>query len=174
MPARRAMSSIVLRRIPRSSNCASAASRTSSTPRLVLDGASTSSAERGGGGPGVIASDDTTTANCQPKGSATWQTCATLQCFLLHCKITSVPRSSTSHPPERAMPCALGELIDAAQTPFAAALQGLPHGADRELAARLLAGLWESDPLADDVVVEFSRLSGGAGWRMLDRALRDG
>jgi hypothetical protein len=71
-------------------------------------------------------------------------------------------------------PSELGRRVDPAQTPFAAALKQLPQTADRDLASRLLAGLWESDPAADDVVVEFSQLPPGAGWRMLDRALCDG
>lgn len=71
-------------------------------------------------------------------------------------------------------PHELGRQVDPAQTPFASGLEAVAQGADRDLAARLLRGLWESDPVADDVVVEFSRLPGGAGWRMLDRTLEDG
>ena len=71
-------------------------------------------------------------------------------------------------------PCELGRRVDPARTPFAAALRQLPPGTDRDLARKLLAGLWESAPLAADVVLEFSQLPGGEGWRMLDRALLDG
>ncbi|MGD0455899.1 MAG: oxygenase MpaB family protein [Solirubrobacteraceae bacterium] len=71
-------------------------------------------------------------------------------------------------------PCELGRRVDPARTPFAAALQQLPPGADHDLARKLLLGLWKSDPLADDVVLEFSQLPGGEGWRMLDRALGAG
>lgn len=71
-------------------------------------------------------------------------------------------------------PYELGRRVDPAQTPFATGLHELQQGADRDLAARLLLGLWESDPVADDLVVEFSQLPDGAGWRMLDRALEDG
>jgi ER-bound oxygenase mpaB/B'/Rubber oxygenase, catalytic domain len=71
-------------------------------------------------------------------------------------------------------PHELGQRVDPARTPFAAGLQALGQGADRDLARRLLLGLWESDPVADDVVVEFSELPDGAAWPMLDRALDDG
>jgi len=71
-------------------------------------------------------------------------------------------------------PSELGQQIDPAETSFVAKLEELPETVDRALARRMQEGLWESDRLADDVVVEFSRLPRGEGWRMLDRALSDG
>jgi hypothetical protein len=71
-------------------------------------------------------------------------------------------------------PTELGQTIDPASAPFIAPLENLPDGIDRDLATRLRRGLWESDPVADDVVIAFSQVPGGAGWRMLDRALADG
>lgn len=73
-----------------------------------------------------------------------------------------------------ARPYELGQQVDPLQTSFVAKLEDLPAGIDRDLAARMLRGLWESDRLADDVVIEFSQLPAGAGWRLLDRALADG
>ncbi len=71
-------------------------------------------------------------------------------------------------------PYELGQGIDPAETAFVTRLEDLPETIDRDLARRMLQGLWESDRLADDVVVEFSQLPRGAGWNLLDRALKDG
>lgn len=73
-----------------------------------------------------------------------------------------------------ATPSELGRRTNPADTSFGAAVAQLPSRADPELAATLLAGLWQSDAAADEVVAEFSRRPDGAGWRMLDRALTDG
>ena len=43
-----------------------------------------------------------------------------------------------------------------------------------DLVNRLVAGCFEADPVADALVAAFRRLPGGAGWRLLDRALADG
>lgn len=45
---------------------------------------------------------------------------------------------------------------------------------DTVVAARMRGGLLDSDHLADEVVLAFSQLPGGAGWRLLDLALSDG
>lgn len=71
-------------------------------------------------------------------------------------------------------PYELGQQVDPAETVFVARLEDLPETVDRDLAQRMRQGLWESDPLADDVVAEFSRLRSRAGWQMLDEALTDG
>ncbi|HEY4896363.1 MAG TPA: oxygenase MpaB family protein [Solirubrobacteraceae bacterium] len=68
----------------------------------------------------------------------------------------------------------LGQQADPEETVFVARLEDLPETVDRDLARRMLQGLWESDQPADDVVVEFSQLRDGSGWQMLDRALTDG
>ncbi len=71
-------------------------------------------------------------------------------------------------------PYELGQQVDPETTGFVARLEDLPDTIDQELARRMREGLWESDRLADDVVVEFEELGGRAGWQMLDRALSAG
>jgi len=71
-------------------------------------------------------------------------------------------------------PYEIGGQIDPAEATLVARLEDLPRSVDRDLARRMRRGLWESDPLADDVVAEFSELRRGAGWQMLDRALAHG
>ncbi len=68
-------------------------------------------------------------------------------------------------------PYELGLEVDPEQTSFVSRLEDLPARIDRGLARRMRQGLWESDALADDVVVELSELPAGAGWRLLDEAL---
>jgi hypothetical protein len=68
-------------------------------------------------------------------------------------------------------PYELGREIDPTETSFVARLEDLPPTIDQTLARRIQQGLWESDALADDVVVEFSELPAGAGWRALERTL---
>jgi len=74
----------------------------------------------------------------------------------------------------RPRPYELGRDIDPLQTTFVARLEDLPETIDQNLARRIQRGLWESDALADDVVVEFSQLAPGAGWHALDEALATG
>ncbi len=70
-----------------------------------------------------------------------------------------------------ARPYELAREIDPEETSFVARLEDLPETIDLRLARRIQRGLWESDALADDVVVEFSELPSGEGWRLLDEAL---
>lgn len=56
----------------------------------------------------------------------------------------------------------------------AAAPIGLASLDDDALDARLLAGRYRGDPIADRLVEVFAALPGRTGWRMLDAALADG
>jgi len=57
---------------------------------------------------------------------------------------------------------------------LAARIAAIKREQDPDLVDRLARGAFEGDPLADSLIVSFKELSGGAGWRMLDEALRNG
>ena len=80
--------------------------------------------------------------------------------------------STTTRDPR---PYEVARRFDPADTAFVVALDDLPASVDRGLARRMRRGLWESDPSADDVVVELAGddAPGGAS-QMLDRALSGG
>ena len=101
-----------------------------------------------------------------------------MQSNTLHCRLaltvwTATERIAMNVTTRAPTPYELGQQVDPETTGFVARLEDLPDTIDQELARRMREGLWESDRLADDVVVEFEELGGRAGWQMLDRALRE-
>lgn len=93
---------------------------------------------------------------------------------MLSTRQTEAPGSSSASAEATLKPYEVGALIDPADTAFIVALEDLPPDLDRALARRVRQGLWESDRLADDVVVEFSQPGADGAWQLLERALTEG